>query len=146
MQVYRPHTKDWLIEDKEWGKSLKSNSMLRAIAMFFYNGISFRTDILDQIISKLVELREIVKEVGFFHFLDDLQSYWRFWSSSILITYEGDGDNKADLHLIDFGNCCFSDRFDTPDDGCVLALSNMIAILSLIKNGAVDGEDLASLL
>lgn len=46
--------------------------MLRAIAMFFYNGISFRTDILDQIISKLVELREIVKEVGFFHFLDDL--------------------------------------------------------------------------
>lgn len=43
--------------------------MLRAIAMFFYNGISFRTDILDQIISKLVELREIVKEVGFFIFL-----------------------------------------------------------------------------
>ena len=63
VQVYRPHTRDWLIEDKEWGKLLKADVMLYAIASFFFNGISFRTDILDTIISKLIELREIVKEV-----------------------------------------------------------------------------------
>lgn len=44
---------------------LKADHMLFAIASFFFDGISFRTDILDTIISKLRELREIVKEVVF---------------------------------------------------------------------------------
>ena len=126
MRVYRPQSKDWLIEDKEWGKMLRSESMLNAIALFFFDGCSFRVDILECIIQKLVSLRNIIRK-----------SHWRFWSSSFLFTYEGDGEAKADVHLIDFGNCNFSDRYDTPDDGCILALSNMIAFLRLIQNGAV---------
>ena len=55
---------------------------------------------------------------------------------------KGNGEKKADIHLIDFGNCSFSDRYTTPDDGCILALSNIIAILQLIKNGYVHVSDL----
>ncbi len=34
------------------------------MATFFYNGATFRTDIIDDIISKVSELRDAVREVG----------------------------------------------------------------------------------
>ena len=34
------------------------------MATFFYNGATFRTDIIDGIISKVSELRDAVREVG----------------------------------------------------------------------------------
>ena len=55
-----------------------------------------------------------------------------------------------DVHLIDFGNCNFSGKYDTPDDvrmkdrnhvkGCILAISNLVAYLQLIRNGIVPKE------
>ena len=85
--------------------------------------------------TKLYDLLEAVK-----------RSHWRFWSSSILFTYEGNGTNKADVHLIDFGNCNFSGKYDTPDDGCILALSNLLAYLQLIRNGVVKKVDVEKLI
>ncbi|KAK8820367.1 hypothetical protein WA577_006431 [Blastocystis sp. JDR] len=127
MRVYRPAQKTWFIRDKKWGKSLTVDAFLPSMATFFYNGATFRTDIIDDIISKVSELRDAVRE-----------SNWRFWSSSILITYDGEGESKVGVHLIDFGNCNFSDDYTTPDEGCILALSNIIAYLRLIQNGAVS--------
>ena len=49
--------------DKTWGKKIKVNNLLFAIALFLYDGKKFRTDILDIIISKLIELREIIHDV-----------------------------------------------------------------------------------
>ena len=145
-QVYRPQSHDWLIEDKEWGKSLIAKSMLLAIALFFFDGNSFRLDVLEIVLEKLLNLRDIVRRVRQRR-ENEPQSNWRFWSSSFLFTYEGEGETRADVHLIDFGNCNFSDCYDTPDEvglgmrdegqGCILALSNMIAYIRLIQNGAV---------
>lgn len=56
------------------------------------------------------------------------------------------------MHLIDFGNCNFSGKYDTPDEvgektgnktkGCILAISNLVAYLQLIRNGVVSKEDM----
>ena len=42
---------------------LRSESMLNAIALFFFDGCSFRVDILECIIQKLVSLRNIIRKV-----------------------------------------------------------------------------------
>ena len=49
--------------DKKWGKAIKLNKMLLAIALFLYDGKKFRTDILDIVIPKLIELRESIHDV-----------------------------------------------------------------------------------
>ena len=56
--------KTWFIRDKKWGKSLTVDAFLPSMATFFYNGATFRTDIIDDIISKVSELRDAVREVG----------------------------------------------------------------------------------
>ena len=45
---------------------LRSESMLNAIALFFFDGCSFRVDILECIIQKLVSLRNIIRKVPVF--------------------------------------------------------------------------------
>ncbi|KAK8806573.1 hypothetical protein WA588_003139 [Blastocystis sp. NMH] len=129
MRTYQPNSGRRVLKDKVYGKSLTNGTLQNALALFFFDGKDFRNDIIDIMLSKLRNLREVVK-----------RSHWRFWSSSILFTYEGCGETKADVHLIDFGNCNFSGKYDTPDDGCILAISNLVAYLQLIRNGIVPKE------
>ncbi|KNB43116.1 inositol hexakisphosphate kinase 3 [Blastocystis sp. subtype 4] len=135
MRTYQPKLNLRVVKDKEFGKKLTDRTLLGALALFFYDGFTFRNDIIDSVMTKLYDLLEAVK-----------RSHWRFWSSSILFTYEGNGTNKADVHLIDFGNCNFSGKYDTPDDGCILALSNLLAYLQLIRNGVVKKVDVEKLI
>ena len=51
------------MKDKEFGKSLNDQTLLVALALFFYDGSIFRNDIIDSMISKLYDLREAVKRV-----------------------------------------------------------------------------------
>lgn len=61
--MYRSSQREWFIKDKEWGKSLTVDDFLPSMAAFFYNGDTFRTDIIDGIIAKVSELRDAVREV-----------------------------------------------------------------------------------
>ena len=61
--MYRSSQREWFIKDKEWGKSLTVDDFLPSMEAFFYNGDTFRTDIIDGIIAKVSELRDAVREV-----------------------------------------------------------------------------------
>ena len=101
------------------------------LALYFFDGQSFRYDIITKMIDKLCELRELVKKVRF------LPRSRKFTCSAIggsghqafssptkemvgCVIATGKtlsiGKSKADLHLIDFGNCNFSGGYTTPDD------------------------------
>ena len=66
--------------------------------------------------------------------------------------YEGDGESRVDIHLIDFANCNFSNSYTTPDEvehdaeidnkGYLLGISNLIAIIRLLRNGIVPVKEL----
>lgn len=50
-------------KDKVYGKALTNESLQNALALFFYDGEDFRNDIIDIMLSKLRDLREVVKRV-----------------------------------------------------------------------------------
>lgn len=51
------------MKDKEFGKQLTDQTLLGALALFFYNGYTFRNDIIDSVMTKLYDLLEAVKRV-----------------------------------------------------------------------------------
>lgn len=52
------------MKDKVYGKSLTNGTLQNALALFFFDGKDFRNDIIDIMLSKLRNLREVVKRVG----------------------------------------------------------------------------------
>ncbi|KNB44306.1 inositol hexakisphosphate kinase 3 [Blastocystis sp. subtype 4] len=129
--LYCPQTGSWTYQEKAWGKSLQADDMLDAVALFFFDGVNLRIDLMDEILDKLCEIRDAVEACT-----------WRFWSSSLLFVYEGGGESHVDIHLIDFANCNFANSYTTPDEGYLLGISNLIATIRLLQNGKVSVKEL----
>ena len=66
--------------DKYCGSGLATDSLVKTLTDFLYNGNRYRLELLPQLIEKLRELREVIRH---------LDSY-RLFSSSLLIMYEGE--------------------------------------------------------
>ncbi|RWS21699.1 inositol hexakisphosphate kinase 1-like protein, partial [Leptotrombidium deliense] len=62
-----------------YGRQLDKDGLREAIRQFFHNGYSLRTFVIDAVISKLRELRKAM----------ECQTSFRFYSTSLLIAYEG---------------------------------------------------------
>lgn len=62
-QLYCPKTDSWIYREKAWGKSLEADDILVAIALFFFDGIQLRTDLMEEILVKLCEIRDAVEAV-----------------------------------------------------------------------------------
>ncbi|CAG0893755.1 unnamed protein product [Cyprideis torosa] len=79
MQVYDPVTTKFRCWDKYHGRSLTVAGFKEAIVRFLQNGNRIRVDLIPAMIDKLTHLTEV---------LEGLDSF-RFYSSSLLILYEG---------------------------------------------------------
>nr|XP_060627517.1 inositol hexakisphosphate kinase 3 [Anolis sagrei ordinatus] len=79
MQVYQADTDQYICKDKYYGRKLSPEGFRQAIHQFLHNGNHFRTDLVEPILSQLKALLSIIKK----------QSTYRFYSSSLLINYEG---------------------------------------------------------
>ena len=108
-----------------------------ALKEFVHDGTSYRTDIIPVIITNLKELREMVSR----------QHSYRFYSSSLLILYDGDKTTptysvtgadtapKVLVRMIDFAHTtCSRDGYQSdpiqysgPDEGYVLGLTSLIS-------------------
>ena len=44
-------------------KSLQADDMLDAVALFFFDGVNLRIDLMDEILDKLCEIRDAVEAV-----------------------------------------------------------------------------------
>ena len=62
-QLYCPQTGSWTYQEKAWGKSLQADDMLDAVALFFFDGVNLRIDLMDEILDKLCEIRDAVEAV-----------------------------------------------------------------------------------
>ncbi|XP_076361411.1 inositol hexakisphosphate kinase 1-like [Tachypleus tridentatus] len=90
MQVYQADCQAFLWKDKYHGRALDEDGFQNTLYQFFHNGFTLRVGVIDTVIEKLQELRRALEK----------QHSFRFYSSSLLIIYEGcgeDDDETEDL-------------------------------------------------
>ncbi|XP_062997418.1 inositol hexakisphosphate kinase 3 [Elgaria multicarinata webbii] len=122
MQVYQADTVQYLCKDKYYGRKLSPDGFRQALFQFLHNGIHLRTDLVEPIVAQLKALLSVIKK----------QSSYRFYSSSLLINYEGlekampsdnhpqghcqniscpvshgNGHPKVAVHMIDFAHTTY---------------------------------------
>eukprot|EP00188_Purpureofilum_apyrenoidigerum_P006116 Plantae.Rhodophyta-Purpureofilum_apyrenoidigerum.ctg894.p1 GENE.Plantae.Rhodophyta-Purpureofilum_apyrenoidigerum.ctg894~~Plantae.Rhodophyta-Purpureofilum_apyrenoidigerum.ctg894.p1 ORF type:complete len:331 (+),score=45.91 Plantae.Rhodophyta-Purpureofilum_apyrenoidigerum.ctg894:372-1364(+) len=124
MQTYRKDTNEFLFRDKYYGRKLRAEDLLGSLVEFFNNGERIRFDIARKCLESLqVLLWHLEKQKHFF-----------FYSSSMLIVYEGSDDAEplVDVRMIDFAHTQRS--FGKNDPGCALGVSSLVNILSRMVN------------
>ena len=143
MQVYNSKTGKYVCHNKYFGRSLTPLTFRDAIREFLINDSILRQDVLKLLLNKLGELLKVLKT---------LDSY-RFYTSSLLITYDGlvaaeDDDDVinsdlVDARIIDFAHSTHKGLRDStqhvgPDEGFIMGLKNFIAILKDIYEGNIE--------
>ncbi|CAD5122004.1 DgyrCDS10457 [Dimorphilus gyrociliatus] len=123
MQIYKPEENSFQFKDRFFGLSLEPEDVTEnGLKLFFTQKSSLRRDVLQLVLSKLGRINE------FFH----IQREFAFYSSSLLIIYEGDEsqspvESLADVRMIDFTHV-----FETneADDNYIYGIGMLIKSLS----------------
>ncbi|XP_069025685.1 inositol hexakisphosphate kinase 1 isoform X2 [Embiotoca jacksoni] len=79
MQVYQLSTGHYLCRNKYYGRGLSIEGFRQALHQYMHNGKGLRRDLFEPILNKLRSLKEVLER----------QASYRFYSSSLLIIYEG---------------------------------------------------------
>ncbi|CAN7998527.1 unnamed protein product [Ixodes pacificus] len=79
MQVYQTDVRAFACKDKYYGRRLDDRGFRRCLRQFFHDGFRLRSDLVGLVIQRLQALRKAVER----------QNSFRFYSSSLLIIYEG---------------------------------------------------------
>ncbi|KFD57205.1 hypothetical protein M513_02090 [Trichuris suis] len=128
MQVFDQKTKTYTCYDKYYGRALSVCGFKESIVQFFNNGITIRTDLIKLVKERLEELNRVISD----------SPGYRFYSSSLLIIYEGDAyANQSpliDVRMIDFGHStCRNFEEDPqhvgPDGGYLQGVNSLIQIM-----------------
>ncbi|XP_030275133.1 inositol hexakisphosphate kinase 1 isoform X2 [Sparus aurata] len=79
MQVYQLNTGHYLCRNKYYGRGLSIEGFRQALYQYMHNGAGLRQDLFEPILNKLRSLKAVLER----------QASYRFYSSSLLIIYEG---------------------------------------------------------
>jgi inositol-hexakisphosphate kinase len=142
MRVWHPDDDDnaprtW---SKDYGKSLRSDNFIEVLESFFDAGRAhgaIRKGVVEQMRQRVSELHDVIKDVEAF----------RFFSSSLLLIYEGSPDadhghaDRVDVRLIDFARVRFPDvEHEVPIDHSAATPQELWPALEPHeKQGADDG-------
>lgn len=96
LQVYQRDTGNFLCHNKYYGRKLDENGVEACLKQFLHNGCRLRLDLIDHIIEKLSRLYEVLKK----------QNTFRFYSSSLLIMYDGN-EEEEDITDLDSSESSF---------------------------------------
>ncbi|KAL1137743.1 hypothetical protein AAG570_009439, partial [Ranatra chinensis] len=81
MQVYQADSDHYIKRDKYWGRELDAEGFKGALYRFFHNGYALHHSVIRRVVTRLDKLRRAIEK----------QTSYRFYSCSLLITYEGSG-------------------------------------------------------
>lgn len=82
MQVFRKDLNDYCWKDKYFGRRLDQQGLRDALRDFFQDGYDLKVNAIESVLKQLKCLREAIEK----------QTSFRFYSTSLLIAYEGDDD------------------------------------------------------
>ncbi|XP_038198481.1 inositol hexakisphosphate kinase 3 [Arvicola amphibius] len=140
MQVYQTDKKSFLCKDKYYGRKLSEEGFRQALSQFLHDGTRLRTELLEPILHRLQALLTVIRS----------QSSYRFYSSSLLIIYDGQETTqgspsgapaKVDVRMIDFAHATYKGSWNEhtthegPDPGYIFGLENLIGILQDLQEG-----------
>lgn len=77
--MYQLSTGHYLCRNKYYGRGLSTEGFREALHQFLHNGRGLRQDLFEPILHKLRSLKAVLEK----------QASYRFYSSSLLIIYEG---------------------------------------------------------
>uniref|UniRef100_A0A8C6TUW1 Kinase n=1 Tax=Neogobius melanostomus TaxID=47308 RepID=A0A8C6TUW1_9GOBI len=149
MQVYQSDTDQLMFMNKYQGRKLTSAGFKEALFQFFHSGRRLRHELLSPVLRRLRDMKTA---------LEDCESY-RFFSSSLLIIYDGDEVTEAlcfahspstsceasssfsscpkvDVRMIDFAHTTCKHYGDASvihegqDSGYIFGLQNLITIIA----------------
>ncbi|KAM7041244.1 PREDICTED: inositol hexakisphosphate kinase 1 isoform X1 [Sturnus vulgaris] len=86
MQVYQLDTGHYLCRNKYYGRGLSIEGFRNALYQYLHNGIELRKDLFEPVLAKLRSLKAVLER----------QASYRFYSSSLLIIYDGK-DSRAGM-------------------------------------------------
>eukprot|EP01136_Pigoraptor_vietnamica_P044240 Opistho-1_new@20736 len=112
---------------RKYGHALTVESVRDGFVEYLSDGVRVRRDVIPGFLARLTDIRE--------WFLR--QRLYRFYSSSLLFVYEGDGSSAAvDVRCIDFAHV-YPVRDGGRDDGYVYGIERVIALFAtLLAEGA----------
>ncbi|NXH17285.1 IP6K3 kinase, partial [Bucco capensis] len=90
MQVYQADTGHFLCKDKYYGRKLSVEGFRQSLRQFLCKGNQLRLDLLEPIILRLKALLAVIRK----------QTSYRFYSSSLLIIYDGQ-EHKENTEALD---------------------------------------------
>jgi Inositol polyphosphate kinase len=124
--------------DKYHGRRLKESDLVPEAHWFFHNGGSLRTDSIRLTIEKLRQIATHMQS----------QSYFLFYSSSLLLVYEGDVERpaKVDIRMIDFAHTQRSqgERDDGYISGIIYLIGVLESVLRIGDGGAASIDAMSS--
>ena len=117
-QVYQVDSGEYICQDKYYGRRVSEKGFKDSLAQFLHNGHCLRTDIMDCIVHRLHCLRAMLSK----------QVTFRFYSSSLLIMYDGadwdpydhdNEENSSDFSVSDLQSSSLtSQASDSCSQGC----------------------------
>ncbi|KAJ6667747.1 hypothetical protein lerEdw1_016068 [Lerista edwardsae] len=88
MQVYQLDTGHYLCRNKYYGRGLSIEGFRSALYQYLHNGVELRKDLFEPILAKLRSLKAVLER----------QASYRFYSSSLLIIYDGK-DSRSETNI-----------------------------------------------
>lgn len=79
LQKFDASKNEYIFRDKYYGRSLDDEGFYQELRTFLHNGVCFRSDLVPSLLGMVQELRSVIRG----------QSSYRFYSSSLLIIYDG---------------------------------------------------------
>jgi len=126
LRTYHKPTSQYISLTRSAANSICLRDQLeKRLLDFFHNGYHLRSDVINHFVEKLEILLSWM----------ETQQLFRFYSSSLLFVFEGDGEVlKADVRMIDFAHV-FPIKDGGIDDGYVKGLTTLIACLKKFTSG-----------
>ncbi|KAL6058532.1 Guanylyl cyclase-activating protein 1 [Balamuthia mandrillaris] len=126
------HDGEYIVRDKLWGSKLKENTMKGALVQFLDNGKEVRFELIGPWLQKLRKIEKWFEHQKDFH----------FYSSSVLLIYDGKADRSStqhlDVRLVDFAHT-FPAK--TKDENYLAGLKILIGLLEEIKQEGESVEE-----
>lgn len=123
--------------NKHWGRERREDQILDDFTDFLFHSKADeeqRRRLVEQLVQRIRALRETTMNMP----------HWRFWSTSLLILYDGASlDSAPVIRLIDFAHCTrVTDA--TPDYEFIKGLLNLELCLEAVREGRRYGDWMAT--
>lgn len=85
-KVYKKNSGKFMCRNKYHGLKLHEEGFKQELITFLHNGLQFRTELIEPLLQRLRKLYKVIEK----------QHSYRFYSSSLLLMYEGDMENTGE--------------------------------------------------